>query len=260
MLNTLKNALREKSPVFSRLYENYLKWRRSGAFEPYICDFNPAGLELEFFVGNALAREWYDPVKPHAMAEYEWVVDNIALDGCVIADCGCHHGHYAVVFAAMAGEAGFLHVIDPSPANLALTRVNLALNNFTAEVGEFAIAKQTGHVQFSTASNGRIVAGGGLRVACRSLESLVPAPTVVKLDIEGAEYDVLPAALEQLAGVKAWIIEVHPINRPHPDVLVDQLIAAGYAVSFVDRQSVSVRPYQRGLPWLTHSTVFALKG
>lgn len=259
MLNTFKNALREKSPLFSRAYEKYLVWRRGSDFEPYLCDFSPAGLHFQFFIGTTLARDWYDPVKPHALAEYEWVVRNIPLEGAVIADCGCHHGHYAVVFGAMAGEKGFLHVIDPSPSNMALTRVNLALNGLSAKVGEFAVAEREGFAQFSVASNGRIVAGGGVRVACRTLESLDPTPTVVKLDIEGAEYDVLPGALKRMGGVNAWIIEIHPLNRSHPDGLVDLLIASGYSISFVDRDSATVRPYERGLPWPTHSTVFALK-
>src|SRR5262245_30132860 len=66
--------------------------------------------------------------------------------------------------------------------------------------------------------NSVVVAAGGegvREVPCRRLEELVPDATVVKLDIEGHEYQVLPTALPALDKVRAWALELHMVEG-HP--------------------------------------------
>jgi hypothetical protein len=72
--------------------------RRKVEFEPYVMDLDVEGIRGRFFIGTPQAEEWYDPIKPYAKLEYEWVIKNVLLRGQKIVDVGAHHGHYALVF------------------------------------------------------------------------------------------------------------------------------------------------------------------
>ena len=76
-------------------------------FKSYVIDHGIEG--LKFLVGSQEGKEWYDPIKPYTLLEYQWVLDNVPMDGMVL-DCGAHHGHYSIVFAKKALS---VKAIDP---------------------------------------------------------------------------------------------------------------------------------------------------
>src|SRR3990167_2892649 len=80
---------------------------------------------LRFLVTTAQARDWYAPMKDYVRLEYEWVLQNVALDGARAIDGGAHHGHYALMLAH-----GGAHVtaVDPNAENLDALMENMKLN------------------------------------------------------------------------------------------------------------------------------------
>ncbi len=226
------------------------------AFEPYIKPLDVEGIDARFFFGTSQARLWYDPLKPYAKLEYDWVVANVPLAGQNVVDGGAHHGQYSVVFALAGAE---LLAVDPYRMNCALTEVNLALNGAHARIERCAISDQAGQVHFAEQSNGSIIPDGGIVVSAETLQSLMPDANVVKLDVEGHEYQILPASVDQMSEVHTWIIEIHPRNRPHPDELIRPMLDRGFSVEYVDRDANRVVPYQIGTEWSIHSTVFCRK-
>lgn len=242
----MKNLLRK----LSRLAQD-------ASFEPYLSHIDINGVHAKFLLATPLAKRWYDPIKPYAQLEYEWVVRNVKLKGQNVLDGGSHHGQYSVVLAAAAENDCYLVSVDPLPVNCALTEVNLRLNGYEPHIYQCALSEHNGEVRFDMRSNGRIVDSGGVPVPAKTIDRIQPDSNVVKLDLEGAEYAVLPPALEVMTQVHTWIVEIHPSGNPHPDTLISALFEKGFEVLYVDRAANDVVPYRLQTPWKVHSTIFA---
>ncbi|MCU0348998.1 MAG: FkbM family methyltransferase [Saprospiraceae bacterium] len=233
--------------------------RRYFDFQPYKKKMDIKGIDAWFFYATEQAREWYDPLKPYALLEYEWVLRNVRLQGQRIADCGSHHGQYSVVFAAGAKGDCQLLAVDPMPMNCTLTEVNLLLNGLHGRIEQCAITTKETDIRFSNQSNGFISESGGMVVKGRKLSALMPDAQVVKLDIEGHEFAMLQQALDELPSVHTWIIEVHPTATDDPNKLAQWLLDKGYRLDWVNREKNIVEPYQMGTKWAIHTTIFARK-
>lgn len=228
-------------------------------FEPYIIPIKLERFyEVRFLIATEQARDWYDPPKPYTLLEYQWVVDNVkrrahSVDHIAI-DAGCHHGHYSVVLERM----GFnVCAVDAHPSNCAITTANTALNHpCLCHVSNSAVAGAPGTRHFSGISNGQLVNSGGVEVEAQTLERINPIAELVKLDVEGAEFEIIPASIDKLPECKTWIIEIHP-REGEPDTIIQPFIERGYEVLKVDRELMQVRPYVIGEPWYSHATVIA---
>lgn len=217
---------------------------------------------MQFYFATPEARDWYDPIKPYAMLEYEWVVRNMPLKGQRVIDAGAHHGQYTVLFGLASERTAQITAVDPVRQNCGIVEVNCCLNRVKADVLECAVSDQVGPVRFRNATNGHIVApttsDGCVTVQSRLLCGLVPDPTVVKLDVEGAEFYILPDQLHRMPTVKHWIIEVHPSARRDPHKLMRLLLDREFDLHWVNRAAMRVEPYPHGTAdWSTHTTVFA---
>ena len=215
---------------------------------------------LRFLVTTAQARDWYAPMRDYVRLEYEWVLQNVALDGARAIDGGAHHGHYALVLAH-----GGAHVtaVDPNPTNLDVLLANMTLNDLACSTLAAAVWKENEEVWFSGESNGMVGGFTGVRVAGLKLNAIDSEADVVKLDIEGAEYVVIPACLGDMHA-HTWIVECHLSNwRDHnwpecnPDDLARLFKGRGFRLDVVDRDRMAVVPYVMGTEWRTHGTLIA---
>jgi hypothetical protein len=181
------------------------------------------GLQFRYF--NQESHDWYDPLKPYTLLEYEWVRDNCKLDGETVIDAGCHHGNYAVVFAP-----AFVIAVDNVLANCNFAKSNMELNGMS-----FAVQCQT-------------LGAEGVKTNKR--------PSIYKVDIEGSEFQLFPAELMRRPSVKVWIVEIHPAHGD-PNDLARMFADAGFELLKVCREDMAVRPYQIGEKWKTHATLIA---
>jgi len=133
----------------------------------------------------------------------------------VIIDCGANIGVSCLFFRRMYPGCR-LFPYEADPLNAGLLRTNLQNNGIVdSEVIEAAVWTHAKGVRFETGSSdaGRIVGGrGGKR--CRSVrlrDELRRHRTVdfLKMDIEGAEVDVLADCGEALSRVKFLYVEYH---------------------------------------------------
>jgi len=226
-------------------------------FEPYIIDHGFA--DLDFFVATQQAADWYDPPKDYVLLEYGWVAANIPIKGKNVVDAGSHHGHYSVVLASQ--HPNRLSLVDTHDPNMDAAEANLALNHFTAhKMLTAAIWNEAGEVRYDGRPNGALVINGegGVEVGSLRLEDIDAKAEVVKLDVEGAEYVVIPEALETM-NVESWIIEFHSGHSVEaaPDITAELLKENGYRLDWVNRETMKVEPYKIGTEWKTHSTIFA---
>ena len=160
--------------------------------------------------------------------------------GAVMYDIGANIGFFSLIGARAVGPDGRVVAFEPLPDNLRWLRHNAALNGFGhVEVVEAAVGAAAGQASFAvggTAGWGRLDAGGAVPVEVIRLDELVagggiPAPDLIKMDIEGGEVD----ALDGMAGTltehaPTLIVEVHETLAP----VTERLRAAGYAVERLD--------------------------
>lgn len=231
---------------------------RALSFQPYIRTLAIEGCPIRFFYATAQAADWYDPLKDRNRREIEWLVANLAADGQKIIDAGAYHGLYATAFAKVAGTRGEVIAVDPVPSNQAVIEVNLAINGLRGRIEDCVVSNSEGEVGFSRDSCGQIVDRGGLRRPSRRLRSILPDATIVKLDIEGAEFDVVPAQIDELPAARAWIVEIHPGRGRDPTTVLDVFRSRPFDLWWGDPTTGEVVPY-RGEPWTMRNTLIALR-
>ena len=162
-------------------------------------------------VGTGLVMDIGRGSRDFLTGAYELPVQNalaeIVRPGDVVLDVGANIGFLTLIAARLAGPEGRVIAFEPVPANARLIRRNVALNGLqNVSVREEAAAAQDGeavlvlaeHIGGATLLSAGVPddARGRIRVKTRSIDTLVdrgeiPAPAVVKIDVEGAERDVL---------------------------------------------------------------------
>ncbi len=143
--------------------------------------------------------------------------------GQTFYDVGANAGFFTLVAARLVGAQGKCVAFDPLPDNIESIREQVELNALShcAVVPE-AVSEQPGTASFSFASAGDSQGhlGGSRRPGERAIEVKVTtldvamadhgAPHLVKVDVEGAEAQVLKGAATLLSKARPnWLIELH---------------------------------------------------
>ena len=155
-------------------------------------------LDYECLPPNDPAAEMYFPPELIELTSEE-----------VLVDCGAFDGDSIQLFLGKARN-GFrgIRAFEPDPANLrALGACIAGLPAETAakiQVLPYALGRENGTVRFSAegAVNSRLGAEGGVEVELRTLDSVLDegeCPTMIKMDIEGAETEAIPGAAGTIA-------------------------------------------------------------
>jgi methyltransferase FkbM-like protein len=149
-------------------------------------------------------------------------VRRLARPGAVCFDIGCHDGYYAMVFARLT--QGRVVGFDPDPEATARIRRNLARNPGPG-------ARVAVRADFVTDDPAKHPGA----VALDDLVDELPAPDVLKIDVDGGEVAVLYGGRRTLATHRpAVIVEVHS-----PDLerdCAELLVGAGYEVRVVSQR------------------------
>jgi FkbM family methyltransferase len=175
-----------------------------------------AGAGLRFTVGPA-HPEYATGANERPVQE---ALQKVLFPGQTFMDVGANVGFFAVIAARLVGPAGCVIAFEPVPTNRRVLKRNLATNNFrNVVVRNEAVADRSGESSLFLAewAGGAALAGsdpppdarGTMRVRTITIDDLVyrgeiPPPDVVKIDVEGAEYEVL-------LGMHRVIGEYHPI-------------------------------------------------
>ena len=159
------------------------------------------------------------PAGALAKEEIFWL--ELPLDGLVIYDIGAYHGILTLYFASRAAQ---VIAWEPNEANHARLIENIRLNNLTnVAVRKLAVGSRSrpGTLTYdpSMAGGGSVLthAAGTVTQAVNitTLDSDVaaaslPAPDLIKIDVEGSELEVLEGARSTLAAHHpALFLEMH---------------------------------------------------
>lgn len=220
--------------------EEQLGFRRDQV--PVLVDLNG---DLIWLPGDLLKYLWHTRhnLSPafviHLLAEtphYVWIRDRLR-PGDTVIDCGANLGLFSTMMAARVGPTGAVHAFEPSPpARRDLARV-LHLNELTwvvispcavadkcgqatfCEVLESDVRREASHLSSAT----RWGFTGGLAhqtidVPVTTLDRYVSEtgikPRLIKIDVEGAEFDVLEGGRECLRECRPLLaVEIHPDSQ-----------------------------------------------
>ena len=135
-----------------------------------------------------------------------------------ILDCGAYVGTFAC--AAMEQGASFVRCFEPEPKNFSCLTRNLARYGDRVELWNAAlvsapVARVTLHLSGFTGAHS-IMGGKGKTLSVMALNFrmavLGEQPQVLKVDIEGAEYDLCDSLRAgDLKSVRSLFVEFHPI-------------------------------------------------
>ena len=136
--------------------------------------------------------------------------------GATLFDVGAHVGYYTLVASRLVGATGHVVAFEPNPRNLRYLRRHITLNDCAnVRIIAAAVADVAGRATFQEGTpdaEGSLAADGTLDVETVTLDAtaygtpgLAP-PSVLKIDVEGAEQRVLLGAERLLAEAKPDIL------------------------------------------------------
>lgn len=196
--------------------------------------------------------------EPHITA----LLTRYVQPGMAVIDIGANIGYLTMVIASLVQESGLVIAIEPNPENVKLLESTRRLNGFNqVQVIQVAAGRQTGilalNVSHSNGMTGELPGDveailGARLVPCLPLDILVPKDRrigLIKIDIEGAEYNALLGLAETLARWHPVIVsEFSPGSLPGisgctgPEYL-RFLIGMGYQIGVIEADG-SVTPFE----------------
>jgi FkbM family methyltransferase len=191
---------------------------------------NLSGISNETFIGKMLRaplrlipRRMVLPILQGALRGKKWTAGS-AAHGCwlgsyefhkqkalqrqlkvgqVVYDIGANVGFYSLLASVLVGEAGHIYSFEPFPDNLRELRRHLVMNRVAnCTVVDAAVSAVDGEASFDPSHDrcmGHLSAAGILRVRTLTLDRFIQEkgirpPNLMKIDIEGAEYECLRGA------------------------------------------------------------------
>jgi FkbM family methyltransferase len=207
----------------------------------------PADTEVRVLRGQLRGMKWVKGAGPNAywVGTYEVrrmrAFRNAITSGAVIYDVGANVGIYSLMASRAAGPGGMVYSFEPLPRNLAYLRRHLAINRLqNCQIVEKAVCDREGTLAFATesfsASMAHLSPDGELLVpsttldACVYGEARLRPPNILKIDVEGAEMDVLRGANRTITEFLPEIfLEIHG-TQLHEDCK-RYLVEHGYCVA-----------------------------
>jgi FkbM family methyltransferase len=174
-----------------------------------------------------------DDFKLMALHEDEIVDQFDPKPGNTVIDVGAHIGLYTLIAAKKVGPSGKVIAIEPDPENCNLLKRNVELNRLTnvtilecaafssnSKLKLYLPGKERGFTKLSTIMANRAVTENFLEIDATTLDHLMLMQGIaevnwIKIDVEGAELEVLKGAIVTLSVSNniALLIEVHNVNN-----------------------------------------------
>lgn len=193
----------------------------------------------------------YEPEVVHALGEY-------LRTGDTCLDVGGHVGYLTVLMARMVGPDGKVVTFEPMPDTYRVLEENVRLNHLEnvrlerVAVGEgeavgslvFEVNERLAWTPSATAYGIR-GSHASISVPVISIDRYVKSaglrPRLIKIDVEGAELQVLRGAREILSeSTPIVIVEVHGSGGDHENAVLASLKTCGYTVRALEERSGEV--------------------
>jgi FkbM family methyltransferase len=176
--------------------------------------------------------------------------------GAVVLDVGANVGVSAMMMARWCGPEGHIHAFEPSPSPKQLLTEHLRMNGLSDRVTvcASALSDAEGTTTFYASGISGKSALSDVNIGQSSEQVQVPVttidaycraknikPSLIKIDVEGFEFNVLNGARNTLKEVRPSIlVELHPMNWPALGIDVgwaaEQLRELNYKATALEKQ------------------------
>jgi FkbM family methyltransferase len=165
--------------------------------------------------------------------------------GMIVYDVGANVGYYTLLASMLTGSKGKVFSFEPLPANISYLKKHIELNRVkNVNVIQNAASDKVSQVRFNFGENrssGHLSNTGEIEVETISLDEFIkqgnPEPDLIKMDIEGAEYDALVGAKDLLRNKKPVIFLATHSSEIKAKCL--KLLAEfGYTVTAIDNKPI----------------------
>ena len=178
-------------------------------------------------------------------------------DGDIVVDVGAHIGKYTIIASKMVGSKGKVIAIEAHPVNYDILKQNIVMNklnnvivlNYAVHSIETMVKlyepdQEEGTTIYNTIMTDRTLLNDQKYVEVKAdtldsllLESGIKEVNWIKIDVEGAEYEVLKGATNILSSSKdiSLLIEIHKLlvnNKTFYDPIIHLLESKNYKLSF----------------------------
>lgn len=160
------------------------------------------------------------------------IINDEIKEGDIVVDIGANIGYYVLQESLLVGQHGKVYAIEPVHGNIEILERNIRLNGYkNIEVFELAIGGKNGmgKILVSELRNRSSMMASGMTYMYSSpieimmLDSFLQGkrqPDVLKMDVEGYEYEIMRGSKELLASRKPLKI----FMELHFDILLDKSI------------------------------------
>jgi FkbM family methyltransferase len=175
--------------------------------------------------------------------------------GSVVLDIGAHIGLFSSIAAKIIGDTGKIFAFEPTPNTLSVLRQTIRINNLEdmVEPVKQAMGRETGKTIFFISDNEADNSNSlvsykqdrelkGVEVEINTIDNFAATKRLsridfIKIDAEGAEYDVLQGAAEVFRLYRPFcILAIHPEpiakKGDKMEDIYDLLLQLNYNISF----------------------------
>lgn len=191
-------------------------------------------------------------INPHYENSVKALIKRKLKKGMVFIDLGAHIGLYTLLASKLVGSNGLVVALEPHPENFAFLLINLKLNHcYNVIALNYAAYNDDKFVKLYVSSVSgwhslKVKEGYHITVQARRIDTILNELAIrkvdfMKIDVEGAEYEVLEGAINTLRKYKPrMVIEVRYSNLGKVLSLLRKL---RYQVKVLSRGSVSINIY-----------------
>ncbi len=179
---------------------------------------------LVFPKKGAIHRELFLHRKREVMCTDHLIGGGVLKVGDVVLDIGANIGYYVLIESQLVGVKGKVYAVEPVEGNIELLKKNVRLNNLkNVDIFQLAIGECTeeSKIYVSNFSNlcsmnksstvGQII--GTQSVSKETVDSFLKnksSPNLIRMDVEGYEYEILRGMHQTLKGDVKILVELHP--------------------------------------------------
>ncbi len=180
--------------------------------------------------------------------EKQKLIAKYVKEGMVCYDIGAHVGFCTLMFSKLVGKSGKVFSFEPNPFNLFYLLKHLELNKIeNVRVFPFALWKDNGFFGFTLSSfesclnetEEPILRAPVFRIDDLVYQYILP-PDVIKIDVEGAELEVLEGMVKLLRK-KSISIFVALDNKDKREEVYKFLTSLGYKIFDLKEKRVDVK-------------------
>ena len=213
----------------------------------------PKKAVLPILQGRLRGQKWIGGAGEHGywLGSYEirkrQAFEALIVPKSVVYDIGANVGYFSLMAAVLAGPDGKVFAFEPLPRNISYLHKHIKLNKINnIQVIEAAVSQHEGESFFELGAStamGHISENGEIKVRMVSLDAMLesgqlPPPDFMKVDVEGAEFDVLCGARILLETHRPVLfLDTH--DRQAHQLTIGLLEVLGYQFKILDGKSIS---------------------